>query len=71
MGANKCPLCGSMSFYVKDPADEYETHEFDLHNGEVAFGIQESGLEAPPILDHTDTFCNKCAWHGEFITILK
>ena len=31
----KCPVCGSLSFFVKDPADEYETHEFMLVDGET------------------------------------
>ena len=29
----KCPVCGSLNFFVKDPADEYETHEFTLVDG--------------------------------------
>jgi hypothetical protein len=34
----KCPLCGCKTFYLKDPDDEYETYEFELHDGKVAFG---------------------------------
>ncbi|MCU0586395.1 MAG: hypothetical protein MUC46_10095 [Desulfobacterales bacterium] len=30
-----CPICGSLSFFVKDPADEYETHEFTLVDGQA------------------------------------
>ena len=31
----KCPLCGCVSFYVKDPDDAYETYEFDWRDGRV------------------------------------
>ena len=34
----KCPICGCEKFYLKDPDDEYETYEFELSDGEVAFG---------------------------------
>jgi hypothetical protein len=33
----KCPVCGSLNFFVKDPEDEYETHEFELKGDSVVF----------------------------------
>jgi len=26
----KCPVCGSLNFFVKDPDDAYETYDFEL-----------------------------------------
>ena len=33
----KCPVCGCIKFYVKDPADEYETYEFECNDGVICF----------------------------------
>jgi hypothetical protein len=57
----KCPVCGSLKFFVKDPADEYETHEFDLRDGQAVFPD-----ESQEVLPVTETYCNRCAWHGKF-----
>lgn len=66
MAEKKCPYCGSQSFYVKDPADEYETYEFDLKAGEVVPGPESPGADWPEIGDETETYCIRCAWHGKF-----
>lgn len=58
----KCPVCGCLSFYLKDPDDAFETHEFDLKAGEPAF--QSGSIEM--LNDDTEAFCNTCAWHGRF-----
>ena len=61
----KCPICGCLSFYVKDPDDAFETHEFDIKDGEVVFQFDSSGMLNPD----TETYCNNCAWHGRFVEL--
>ena len=66
MVQSKCPACGCMQFYVKNPEDEYDIYEFECRDGEVCF---EEGLDAddcPEVTDGTETFCNACAWHDKF-----
>ena len=65
----KCPLCGCEEFYVKDPDDEYELYEFTCKDGAVVFqeGVDADG--APPVDDATETYCNRCAWHGRKETL--
>jgi hypothetical protein len=60
----KCPVCGSLKFFVKDPADEYETYEFDLKDGQVVFPA-----ESKEVRPETETYCHRCAWHGRFETL--
>ncbi len=36
----KCPVCGSQKFFLKDPADEYETYEFELKDGQAKFAAE-------------------------------
>jgi hypothetical protein len=62
----KCPLCGCKTFYLKDPDDEYETYEFELSDGEVAFGPDIDTSSCPEMCDDTETYCDKCSWHGAF-----
>jgi hypothetical protein len=65
-----CPVCGSRSFYVKDPEDVYEIYEFDLHGGRVQFKPPEEETSQPPALrDETETYCGLCSWHGKFNTL--
>ena len=33
----KCPVCGCQKFFLKDPADEFETYDFDLKDGQAIF----------------------------------
>jgi hypothetical protein len=66
MAASKCPFCGSQSFYVKNPEDQYEVYEFDLQGGQVQFKSGEDSGIPPDIGDETETYCGLCAWHGKF-----
>jgi hypothetical protein len=61
----KCPVCGCVNFFVKDPDDEYETYEFELQNGEICYDPGDDDAAAPELQDDTETFCDKCAWHGK------
>ena len=62
----KCPTCGSESFYVKDPNDEYEIYVFTCQEGEICFDAEISEAEAPQVEDDTETYCNNCSWHDSF-----
>ncbi len=57
----KCPVCGCQRFFIKDPADEYETHEFDVKQGRPEF----EG-DAWEVLPETETHCTRCSWHDRF-----
>ena len=67
----ECPFCGCKNFYVKDPDDEYETYEFELKEDEAVFSAEVEASEAPDIVEVTETYCNKCAWHGKFKELKK
>jgi DNA-directed RNA polymerase subunit RPC12/RpoP len=60
----KCPVCGSKRFFVRDQEDEYETNEFDLEDGQAVFAS-----EVQEIQPETETYCNRCSWHGRFVTL--
>lgn len=62
-----CPDCGSQEFYVKDPEDQYNISEFELIDGEIVHSTAEQDLLN--IVDDTETFCNRCAWHDKFKTL--
>lgn len=57
----KCPVCGSTKFFLKDPADEYETYEFNLENGQPVFLGEPQELQRD-----TESFCQRCSWHGRW-----
>jgi len=61
----KCPVCGSLNFFVKDPDDEYETYDFELKGDSVVFNQQaaDSSAEVKP---ETEVFCERCSWHDRF-----
>jgi hypothetical protein len=61
-----CPLCQSRSFYVKNPQDSYEVHEFHLEQGKIVFEPEEDAGEAPDIEEGTETYCTRCSWHDKF-----
>jgi hypothetical protein len=65
----KCPVCGCLNFYIKDPNDEYETYDFELREGTVAFSPDAETSAAPGLQDKTETYCNKCSWHGKFMEL--
>jgi hypothetical protein len=67
----KCPLCGCQNFFVKNPDDEFETYEFSVASGDVHFGADAEAAASPEIQETTETFCNKCSWHGKFQDLKK
>jgi hypothetical protein len=62
----KCPICGCENFYVKDDDDGYEIYEFSCSEETVKFDSSLEEKEIPQMTDDTETYCNKCAWHGKF-----
>ena len=71
MADNRCPLCGSLNFYLKNPDDEYETYEFEYKAGEICFDSDVNESELPAIREETEVFCNKCAWHDKIQQLKK
>ncbi|MFH2060210.1 MAG: hypothetical protein ABIJ59_15075 [Pseudomonadota bacterium] len=65
----KCPTCGCTNFYIKDEDDEYEIYVFNTSGEEIVFDETLDQDEIPQITPAIETFCNQCAWHGEFNTI--
>jgi coenzyme F420-reducing hydrogenase beta subunit len=65
----KCPLCGSNSFYTKDPRDPYEVYEFDLSDGKIVFTSEVDESDLPEVDQETETYCNRCAWHAKLKTL--
>ena len=65
----KCPTCGCEKFYVKDTDDEYDIYEFTCPEGRIEFNTDYDKQEIPKITNETETFCNKCSWHGKFSTL--
>ena len=72
MAPMTCPDCGAQRFYVKDPDDQYNIHEFDLQEGEIVFTDSQVESEQPPeVNEETETFCDRCAWHDKFKSLKK
>jgi hypothetical protein len=69
MTQSKCPVCACKKFYVKNPDDEYDIHEFEYKDGEICFEEDLDEDECPVIEDGTETYCNACAWHDTFAKI--
>ena len=69
MAELKCPLCGSNSFYTKDPTDPYEVYEFDLSDVKVVFNSEVDESDLPEFDEETETYCNRCAWHYKLKTL--
>jgi hypothetical protein len=67
----KCPLCGCQNFFVKNPDDEFETREFSVASEEVHFSAGAESDSVPKVQESTETFCNKCSWHGKFQDLKK
>jgi DNA-directed RNA polymerase subunit RPC12/RpoP len=65
----KCPYCGCQRFYIKDPADEYETYAFDCESGEVYFEANLDAEDLPELCGDSPIHCEKCAWKGRFAEI--
>ncbi|MGD9330732.1 MAG: hypothetical protein PVJ53_05435 [Desulfobacterales bacterium] len=58
----KCPTCGSLEFYAKDPDDEYEEYRFTLQGDAVV--PDPTSTDALEIIQQSEAFCERCAWHG-------
>jgi hypothetical protein len=69
MAKNKCPYCGSIGFFVKNPEDQYETYELHFQDGKMVLKNAEQASAAPDIIPDTEMFCQKCTWHGALKTI--
>jgi hypothetical protein len=67
----KCPVCGSLNFFVKDPDDEYETFEFELKDDSVVFNENAAESESPEVKSETEVFCEKCSLHDKFQELKK
>ena len=65
----KCPTCGCERFYIKDTDDEYEIYEFSASNGKIEFDKNLEPQNIPEVTHNSETFCEKCAWHGTFETL--
>lgn len=66
MKSMKCPTCGSKTFYVKDPEDEYTVYVFTCEAGEVCFDPSIGDAAPPELSEDTETYCNQCSWHDSF-----
>jgi hypothetical protein len=62
----KCPICGSLNFFVKDPDDEYETFEFKLKDATIVYNSEADESDSPEVKSDTEIFCEKCSWHDKF-----
>jgi hypothetical protein len=67
----KGPICGCQDFFVKNPDDEFETHGFNVASGEVRFSADAQDAPVPKVRETTETFCNRCSWHGGFQELKK
>ena len=67
----KCPVCGCQEFFVKDPEDEFETREFSVASGEVRFSAGAADDQVSGVREATETFCNRCSWHGKYQELKK
>ena len=65
----KCPTCGCEKFFVKDPDDEYEVYTFTRQDGELAFEPEVDHSVLPEVTGDSETFCDRCAWHGKLKTL--
>jgi hypothetical protein len=61
----KCPDCNSEKFYVKNPEDEYEVFTFQCPDNVVCFDADVDEAAAPEVGSDTETYCERCAWHGK------
>lgn len=62
----QCPDCGARRFYVKDPEDRYNISEFNLESGKVEYLDQTPENDHIPVLEDSEIFCDRCAWHDKF-----
>jgi hypothetical protein len=67
----KCPICGSLNFFVKDAEDAYEIYEFELKEDSVVFNTDAAESDNPVVESETEVFCEKCSWHDKFQKLKK
>lgn len=61
-----CPDCGSQRFYVKADDDPFTIFEFDIRDGQIVPDDASNDADMPPMSGATETYCDRCAWHGSF-----
>lgn len=66
MAGIKCPDCGAERFYVKDPEDQYNITEFKLKEQTIEYLGGETEADHIRIVQETEIFCDRCAWHDQF-----
>jgi hypothetical protein len=67
----KCPICGCQEFFVKDPDDDFETYGFSVASGNVRFSADAEDPAPPAVQEATETYCNRCSWHGKLQDLKK
>jgi hypothetical protein len=60
----KCPLCASQRFFVKGSEDEFESYDVEIDRGDIVFAPGVESSAAPPLVEDTETYCQRCSWHG-------
>ena len=50
---------------MKDPDDPYETYPFEFKDSRLIFDPEVDADDTPKYNENTETFCEKCAWHGK------
>jgi hypothetical protein len=66
MKSMHCPDCGSQRFYIKDPDDPFTLFEFDIQDGKIIADDENNDSAMPAVTESTETYCDRCAWHGRF-----
>ncbi len=57
-----CPVCGCISFHVKNPEDQFDVSVFELREG----SLQPVEPDDQCTVDeNTELYCQRCAWHGK------
>ena len=44
-------------------------YQMYLEQGKVVFDPETNEAELPELVEDTETYCNKCAWHDKFKTL--
>ena len=61
-----CPVCGSLSFYVKDSQDEFETYGFTLADGRA---VCDDSASCGIVAGAAESYCSRCSWHGRIAEV--
>jgi len=65
----KCPDCGAQDFYAKDPEDQFNISEFTVQTGKIEYRGELEESELVEVVEETEIFCDRCAWHDTFKTL--